>query len=171
VSFLILHGLEGNDPGHWQTWLAGRLRDAGEQVSYPDLPEPFEPKLEDWLAAIEDERAATVVCHSLACRLWLHHAARGGWRAERVLLVSPACVEVPGSTGFDPAPAAAPPEEALLVASDNDPWCPAGAKAAIGEPLGIPSVVLPGAGHINTEAGFGPWPEAEAWCRGEPAFG
>ena len=39
MSFLILHGWQGSGPGHWQTWLAGRLRDRGERVSYPELPE------------------------------------------------------------------------------------------------------------------------------------
>jgi predicted alpha/beta hydrolase family esterase len=24
--------------------------------------------------------------------------------------------------------------------------------------------VLDGAGHVNPETGFGPWPAAEAWC-------
>jgi uncharacterized protein len=33
-----------------------------------------------------------------------------------------------------------------------------------GEPLGILGDVLPGAGHLNPETGFGPWPAAEAWC-------
>jgi hypothetical protein len=27
--------------------------------------------------------------------------------------------------------------------------------------------LLPGAGHINVEAGYGPWPEMEAWCLGD----
>jgi predicted alpha/beta hydrolase family esterase len=39
-----------------------------------------------------------------------------------------------------------------------------------GESLGIPVDALPGAGHINTEAGYGPWPQAEAWCYGASAI-
>jgi hypothetical protein len=27
--------------------------------------------------------------------------------------------------------------------------------------------LLPGAGHLNVEAGYGPWPSMEAWVRGE----
>jgi len=170
VSVLILHGLEGNEPEHWQTWLAGRLRASGEQVSYPDLPDPFEPRLEAWLAVLARERAGAVVCHSLACLLWLHHADRGGWRAERVLFVAPPCVEVPGASGFQPAPEPRL-EGALLVHSDNDPWCPGGAAAAYAG-LGLSAVEIAGAGHVNTDAGYGPWPAAEAWCRGdEGAFG
>ena len=171
MSFLILHGLEGNDAGHWQTWLAGRLRASGEAVDYPELPDPFEPRLDDWLAVIAGLRAETVVCHSLGCLLWLHHVERGGWTAPRALLVAPPCVEVPGAAGFQPAPLPPLGDGALLVHGDDDPWCPRGAGSAYAE-LGLQSVSIPAAGHVNTEAGYGRWPAAEAWCRGDAsAFG
>ena len=35
------------------------------------------------------------------------------------------------------------------------------------EPLELTVDLLPGAGHLNVEAGYGPWPEMEAWCLGE----
>ena len=166
MSFLILHGLEGNDEGHWQTWLADRLRERGLRVLYPELPDPFEPELEEWLDVIDGEYAATVVCHSLGCLLWLHHVARGGWTSERVLLVAPPCAEVPGASGFQPPPFPELGEGALLAASGDDPWCPPGAATAYAE-LAVATVELPGAGHVNTEAGYGPWPGALAWCLGE----
>ena len=37
--YLILHGYQGSGPGHWQTWLAGRLRSGDAKVHYPDLPD------------------------------------------------------------------------------------------------------------------------------------
>jgi predicted alpha/beta hydrolase family esterase len=54
--------------------------------------------------------------------------------------------------------------ETLLVCSDNDPYCPPGAVATFAEPLGIEARVIPGAGHVNPDAGYGPWPECEAWA-------
>ena len=43
-SFLILHGVENQrPPGHWQYDLAQRLREQGEQVFYPQLPDPDPP--------------------------------------------------------------------------------------------------------------------------------
>ena len=172
-TFLILHGWQGSGPDHWQTWLADRLRAAGETVAYPDLPDPFEPRLEDWLAVIERAHADTVVCHSLACLLWLHHAAAGGRPAERVLLVAP-----PSPAGapeelatFFPAPldagalAGSAPDGVRLVCSDDDPYCPEGAAELYGRPLGVPVDLLPGRGHLNPDAGLGPWPAVEAWAR------
>jgi predicted alpha/beta hydrolase family esterase len=134
--------------------------------------------LGSWLDALAGELDAlaeppVVLCHSAACLLWLHHAARRGRPAARVLLVAP-----PSRAGapdeledFFPPPldgaalAASAPEGARLVCSDNDPYCPEGAAGLYGRPLGVPVDLLPGLGHINPEAGLGPWPAAEEWAR------
>lgn len=184
-SFLILHGYLGSGPEHWQSWLAERLRAAGERVAYPDLPEPSTPSLFAWRNALAAELRklhgeVTVVAHSLACILWLHHCGEpviGDARAERVLLVAP-----PSRAGapepihpffpvtLEPAPVAAGSVHTRLVCSDDDPYCPEGAAALFGAPLEIPVDLLEAAGHINPDAGFGPWPAVEAWCYGESAI-
>jgi predicted alpha/beta hydrolase family esterase len=171
MRVLILHGYLGNTPDHWQTWLADRLRAAGHDVAYPELPDPDHPRLDAWLAALAPLRRPgdVVVCHSLGCCLWLHHRAGGGPPAARALLVAPPMPDpmldelasfypVPLEPGSNP--------EARLVASDADEYDPAGAAASFAGPLGLPLDVLPGAGHINPEAGFGPWPAVEAWVYG-----
>jgi predicted alpha/beta hydrolase family esterase len=180
-SFLILHGYQGSGQQHWQTWLAGRLRRAGETVAYPDLPSPDAPGLAAWRTALERELRGlpgepVVVCHSLACILWLHHAAQPvleGGHAERVLLVAP-----PSETGaprpilpffpvaLDPAAVAGAAGSTELVCAGDDPYCPEGAAGVYGAPLGLPTHVIAGGGHVNVDAGFGPWPEVEAWALG-----
>lgn len=167
-SYLILHGYQGSGPGHWQSWLAGRLRSGDATVHFPDLPDPDDPRLEAWLDALEREMEQfpappIVICHSAGCLLWLHHVARGGKPAERVLLVAPASADaVPESLEhFFPAPDVTL-DNARLVATDNDPYCPAGAANVY---PGLPTDVLPGDGHINTDSGYGPWPAVEAWAR------
>jgi predicted alpha/beta hydrolase family esterase len=163
-SYLILHGYQGSGPGHWQTWLAGRLRSGDAKVHYPDLPDADLPRLSAWLDALKGELDAfseppVVLCHSLACLLWMHHIAGGGQPASRVLMVAP-----PSEAGvpdvlrsFFPAP---PMPDARLVCSDNDPYCPEGAVTLYGD-----GDVLLGQGHINPDAGYGPWPAVEAWAR------
>ena len=184
-SFLILHGYLGSGPDHWQTWLAARLADAGEAVAYPELPAPFAPQLPAWRAALAralrdlpDE--PVVIAHSLACCLWLHHCAEPvveDARAARVLLVappSPAGAPAPILSFFplplDAAAVAAAAGETRLVCAPEDPYCPEGAAGVYGEPLGIATELLPGAGHVNPAAGYGAWPEAEAWCYGASAI-
>ena len=178
AKYLILHGWQGSSLGHWQPWVARRLR---PEVAYPSLPDPDFPKLGPWMealhAALRDlEEAPVVLCHSLGCILWLHHAAAGhaGFvRPSRVLLVAPpGGVRIDELSDFLPAPldagaVAAAAEVTRLVASDDDPYCPGGALARYGEPLGLETDVIAGGGHLNTDAGYGPWPAVEAWARGE----
>ena len=170
MRVLILHGYEGNTPDHWQTWLAGRLREGGHDVVDPDLPAPLEPDLAAWLDVLAGLRGESdvVVCHSLSCLLWLHHRSRGGPPAERVLLVAPpgpsAAAQVPELAGFFPVPLdPAFATVTWLVHADDDPYCPEGAAELYGLPLQIRGELMRGAGHINPESGFGPWPWAEEW--------
>ena len=184
-SFLILHGYLGSGPEHWQSWLAARLRAAGERVAYPDLPDPETPSLSAWRAALAAQLPTlhgelTVVTHSLGCILWLHHCSEpviAAARAHRVLLVAP-----PSLAGAPPAlapffpvplerePVAAAASETRLVSAPDDPYCPEDAALLYGEPLGLPVDVLPGGGHVNVESGYGPWPAAESWCYGASAI-
>lgn len=171
--FLVLHGLDGSGPGHWQPWLAQRLRDADQSVAFPDLPEASDPHPEPWAqtAAAELDGDDVVVCHSLACLLWLRLAAAARDRlADRVLLVAPPCradIEPVArflDHGATPADLERAAGSTLLVCSDEDPYCPPGAIETYAEPLGIESRLISGAGHINPEAGYGPWPEVESWA-------
>ncbi|MCW2990648.1 MAG: putative hydrolase [Solirubrobacterales bacterium] len=176
-SFLIVHGWHGSGPDHWQTWLAQRLAAAGEEVRYPDLPDPDYPVVTEWAEVLHAELAALageriVVCHSLGCLLWAHEAARVE-PVDRLLLVAPPCPVSPlhDARSFYPTPLdsealARSARAARVVGSDKDPYCPAGHERSFARPLGLEIDVLAGAGHINPEAGYGPWPAVEAWCYG-----
>lgn len=179
-SFLILHGVENRRPaGHWQHELAQALRERGEQVFYPQLPDTDRPSLRAWLEVVEGELSMmrgekVVVCHSLGSATWLHLAAARGDvpAADRVLLV---CPPGPGVyswdviSGFSPAPldlaslklSSATPR---LVCTDNDPYCPEDSAGIYGKPLGCDVDLLRGAGHVTADSGYGVWPSALAWC-------
>jgi uncharacterized protein len=176
---VVLHGWGGSEPEHWQTWLADRLA-VEHEVRYPGLPSPDTPLLDDWLAALDSTVAGLpaggydVVCHSLAVLLWLHRTARGPVtpRPNRVLLVAPPSprTAIPELASFVPVPLDVEAvrqnaDGTVLVCADDDPYCPEGAALAYGRPLKLPVTVLPGAGHINVAAGYGPWPAVEQWCR------
>lgn len=183
-GFLILHGWQNHRPaGHWQTWLAGRLAGLGHRADHPQLPDPDHPDLDQWLAELRTRLDGlpagrrTVVCHSLACALWLHAEARGtvAVPVDRVLLVAPPSpgflrqhTEVAAFAPPPPPPAGgglrAAARATRIVGSDDDPCCPEGAAAAYGEPYGLPVDVVAGGAHLNPDAGYGPWPSLLEWC-------
>ena len=178
--FLVLHGWQNRrPPEHWQWQLVEALRQAGEQVLYPQFPEPDEPDLEGWTELLHAELAQlgdgerVVIAHSLAVPLWLHAAPRLTPRehADRVLLVAPPSPQVLqsfpevaafGGIHLDPAATEAA-KSTRLVASDNDPYCPQGAGVAYAA-LGLDLDTIPGGGHLDPDGGYGSWPAALAWC-------
>ena len=183
--FLVLHGWQNHRPaGHWQWQLTEALRAAGEQVLYPQFPTPDQPSKDAWTELLRAELAQlgsgerVVVAHSLGVWLWLSVAGTLGpdERVDRVLLVSPPSAAVlagyPEVADFatvpqDPGALARGARSTRLVAADDDPYCPGGA-AAVFAGLGLDTDVLPGAAHVDLDAGYGRWPSVEAWCR-DPA--
>jgi predicted alpha/beta hydrolase family esterase len=182
--FLILHGVENwRPPGHWQWWLTDELRRRGEQVLYPQLPSPSSPALDEWLAVLHGELAQLgdgeriVVAHSCSVAFWLLASSEisAEERVDRVVLVSP-----PGPSAFvapyraflpvgidAAAVGSASRRRPIVVSSDNDPYCPEGLegyRSIYTEALGFEHHVIPGAGHITVEDGYGPWPAILAWC-------
>jgi predicted alpha/beta hydrolase family esterase len=178
-AFLILHGLGGSGPSHWQRWLAERLTEDGQTVRFPDLPEPDSPDPVAWrdllLAELDqleaDERV--VICHSLSCLTWLAATAELDRPVDRVALVAPPSLGagLPELEPFFPVTATADDVARAagltrLVCADNDPYCPERAAALYGGPLNLAIDLHPGRGHLNVDAGLGPWPAMEAWAQG-----
>ena len=188
--FLILHGWRARARGigrrGWRSRLAGR----GAHVRYPCLPDADAPRPDRWAAALHAELDAlaaasgerVVLCHSLGGLLWLREAARltRAARVDRVLLVAPPC---PGGapaeiyagffpTGATPAALARAAGDTRVVCATDDPYCPGEAAPAGRRRWACRPTSCRAGGHLNPEAGFGPWPEIEAWALGErPTLG
>jgi uncharacterized protein len=181
---LLVHGHTGSGPEHWQSWLAGELGRLGGVVDVPQFAEPDHPKLEVWLAELTHHLHAApagvervVLAHSCGASLWLHHAARlvgehaeGRLRFDRVLLVAPPGPrwENPDVHGFTPAPldAAGIRRAAAwtqLVVGDDDEASSVAEAVDVAARLKIDLDVIPGGAHLNTAAGYGPWPSVLDW--------
>lgn len=171
-SFLLLHGVGGSGSEHWQAWLHQELVKRGETVRFPDFPDKDHPDKAVWidrlsviLGEIPNDEDVVVVAHSLACIMWFHYAASTPKRKiQRAILVAPPSpfLEFEPVMTFFPVPdnmhkLGTAAEKTLLVLSSTDPYCPV-EDAAQYLDLGVPCVMLPGMGHINVEAGYGPWP-------------
>lgn len=183
---LLLHGHTGSGPKHWQSWLAGELANVGGVVDVPQFTDPDRPDLDVWLAELGHHLVAAplaeervVLAHSCGAALWLHHAARLtgdhaelALRFDRVLLVSPPGPrwDSPGVHGFTPAPLdAAGVRRAAswtqLVVGDGDDACTLDDAVDMAAHLKIDLDVIPGGAHLNTDAGYGPWPAVLGWVR------
>jgi predicted alpha/beta hydrolase family esterase len=171
TPILILPGYGDSGDAHWQThW--ERADPACRRVVQHDW---LEPQRADWIAALERGVAEcgsppVLVAHSLACALVAHWAADTRRTAKGALLVAPADVDSPLHTAdevrsFSPMPMRRLPFRTIVVASTDDPFAPLARAAAFAAAWGSRLVILERAGHINADAGFGPWPEGHALLR------
>lgn len=164
---LIVPGLGGSGPGHWQTHWSERFEGA-QQVVQENWDRP---DLCAWLARLHDvvDKApdAILVGHSLGCVLIAHLAqADPHARVAGAFLVAPAdverCTGLPDCLeAFGPVPRARLPFPSMTVASTNDPYMEIGRAETFARSWGSQFRNVGERGHINIAAGFGPWPEGE----------
>lgn len=159
-TVIIVPGWRNSGPGHWQTLWSDTL------------PHVLRVEQDDWVAPVKRawvdrlsetiERApgpVVVVAHSLGCIATTHLPASMADRIQGALLVAPADPERRSAlVDFAPAPHQRLPYRSILVASQNDPYCPVRTAGAYARAWGCEFVRLNGAGHINVDSGHGPWP-------------
>ena len=163
---LLLHGWGGSDYPHWQSWLASELVKDYGCVNFLRFSNYDEPKLDVWLdelkTALESFKPDIVVCHSLANSLWFHLCNREEIELlERLYLVAPPSMgcKVEELAEFFPvkAPRNLYANRQLLVVSTNDPYMSLDEAEALQKELDVNMKVIPNAGHLNAESGYGKW--------------
>jgi predicted alpha/beta hydrolase family esterase len=167
TRILIVPGLGGSEPDHWQSrW--ERSRPDARRVEQADWDRPIRSQWTCRLAdAVEDAPGSILVGHSLGSVLIAHLAAhRAGLAIAGALLVAPADVDrarhiAPQIAELSPMPAAPLPFPAIVVASSNDPYMTAERARAWAGACGARFMNVGPCGHINLRAGFGPWPAGE----------
>jgi predicted alpha/beta hydrolase family esterase len=165
---LIVPGWGGSGPSHWQTYWEHEL----PYATRLEVPDWHVPRRSDWLRALDDaiRRAAAppiVIAHSLGCVAFASWAASAARPVRGALLVAPADVDRADAPlflrEFAPVPRTRLPFFARVIASDDDPYATLPRARQIAADWGADLTVLQRAGHINAEAGFGPWREGRAW--------
>jgi uncharacterized protein len=157
ASTLIVPGLHGSGPDHWQTWferqIDGAVRVQQEDWAIPDLAR-WSARLRRMIDAAHGD--VWIVAHSFGCLALADIAPDCRERIAGALLVAPADPEKFALTGSRVDEALGFP--AILVASSNDPWLRTLRAAWLAERWGCHLIHLGAAGHINESSGFGPWP-------------
>ncbi|HVT26422.1 MAG TPA: alpha/beta fold hydrolase, partial [Lacipirellulaceae bacterium] len=124
-----------------------------------------DPHLPDWSSRIRSEIARStgplfLVAHSFGALAAAQAASDHAARITGALLVAPADPDNFGVAEFLPTKPLGFPT--IVVASTNDPWMPFERAEHWSRLWRAELINLGDAGHINAEAGFGPWPEALA---------
>lgn len=160
VSIVIIPGWRDSPPGHWQSLWAEQLPGA-VRVTQDDW---VSPARQAWVASITQTilaqpKPVVIAAHSLGCIATAHLPPEATAHIAAALLVAPADPERRGVLAdFAPVPYQRLPYRSIIVASNTDPFCPVRTAGAYARAWGSEFVRLQDAGHINLEAGFGPWP-------------
>jgi predicted alpha/beta hydrolase family esterase len=163
---ILIPGLGDSGPEHWQSLWQKRLPGC-DRVVQADWDKPDR---EDWIrrldAAIQRAKSPPIlVAHSLACSLVACWAAQHSRPVHAALLVGPPDidhdVDNPPIHVFRPLPMRPLPFRTIVVASRNDPYVAFPRAAAMAQAWGAELVDAGNAGHINTSAGYGAWPDGE----------
>ena len=172
---VIVPGHGNSGPEHWQTHLE-RSSPKVVRVVQTNWKRPIRWR---WTAGLEQamrkaDAPAILVAHSLGVLTVAFWAGRSALRAkaEGALLVAPPDISarLPGKpppwlarlAGWAPVPLTRLPFKSILVASDDDPMCSIGRARDFAHAWGAEFVDMGPAGHINSHAGFGPWPGVHA---------
>ena len=154
---LIVPGLHGSGPDHWQSWWERQdpqARRVGQQ--HWDKPD-----LRRWAGQVRrgiDASAGPVwlVAHSFGCLASVRAGVDRPNRVAGALLVAPADPEKFGLT--ERLPQSPLPFPSIVVASTSDPWLRFVRAAYWANRWGSCLLNLGDVGHINPASGFGPWP-------------
>lgn len=166
LDILMVPGLTGSGPDHWQTRWEQKLSTA-RRVEQIDWDRPLKS---DWVTRIVEavkaaKRPVVLVAHSLGALAVMHaapHLPRG--KVLGAFLVAPPdlddpAVNLPVEGDFAPLPHKKAPFPVVLIASRNDHYCRWDRAAHLSTLWGAEFVDAGDAGHINTASGHGPWPE------------
>jgi uncharacterized protein len=169
VRGLIVPGLNGSGPAHWQTLWEHRY--GLERVEQRDWTNP---DAVDWTEALDAAIRAhsdrvILVGHSMGCWTVIHWTALHADSIDRVqsaLLVAPPDIasadSLPKSTmDFIRHQKNKLPFPSILVGSENDPYMPLDKAQVLACSIGSCFINAGAAGHINIDSGHGPWPQGE----------
>jgi uncharacterized protein len=172
IHTVIVPGVGGSDSNHWQSWLQNQLLSCS-RVHQKDWGFPL---LTDWIHQFVNrlnqiDEPVQIVAHSFGCLTTVAAIQQHPELAKKIkklILVAPANPSRFGENGFA--------RNSLtnystyfhqikinipttMLISENDPWLSFKDAKNLARAWNIKPINLGQVGHINVEAGFGPFPE------------
>ena len=160
-TYYILHGYQGSPAEHWFPWLKTELEKRGNKAVVLTLPNPDEPKLNEWLDslqnAIKENGEGTVLGHSLGGVLAMRYVEAGG-QPQKVILVAAPFKKIEAIPGIDNF-LAKPFEisdimrgqtQFTVIGSDDDHYVPIEHIKSWGELLKVEPIIFHGYRHFGS---------------------
>ena len=168
MRILIVPGLNGSGPGHWQTLWEEKY--GCERVEQRDWGNP---DIVEWVSTLNTVITARserniIVAHSLGCLAvahWANSYPEKTGKIQSALMVAPPNVEL---SSYIPeklrrfATHNVIPFPSVLVGSENDHYMTLASVQRLADHWGSRFVNAGAVGHINPDSGHGPWPRGEA---------
>jgi predicted alpha/beta hydrolase family esterase len=165
ADLLIIPGLGGSGPDHWQTRWEQKLSTA-RRVEQRDWNTA---RRDEWVAAIvaaieASNRPIILVAHSLGVIAAIHASRETApWIKGAFLVAAPSEEKLTdvaeADAAFRPYWREKLPFPAVLVASRDDPYSTYADAEALARGWGAKLIDAGPSGHLNAESGHGPWPE------------
>lgn len=165
VRVLMVPGLTGSGPGHWQSLWQERNKSYG-RVDQRDWEHP---EVDEWVESLDravrdQSQSIVLVGHSLGSITIVHWAARlPTSNVVGAVVVAPTDVEAESapieSRGFSPIPLKPLLFPSRLVSSKDDHLLDVERARHFARCWGSELVALDKGGHFNTASGYGPWPD------------
>jgi uncharacterized protein len=168
-TVLFVPGLRDHVPSHWQTLLAAEI--VGSRTVPPLERDKLScaARVEALDRAIREiDGAPILVAHSAGVLMVAHWAQRCQRPIKAALLATPPDIDRPLPDGYPtpeelqaggwlPVPRTPLPFPSLLAASANDPLARPGIAEELAQAWGSRLLNLGEVGHLNPQAGYGPW--------------
>ena len=171
-NYLIIHGSFGTPYSNWFPWLHQKLHDENKQVIVPYFPygKSFQ-NLDNWTNLLDTYRKmriinsyTTVIAHSIGCAFIVKYLIEKGMIMSKLILVAPfnnytvdgGDYDYVNKTFFDNNFELVKDYvgEIICIYSDNDPYVKQEACKEFAEKLEAREIIIPNAGHINSESGY-----------------
>lgn len=170
----IIHGWEGH-PENWKAWLKEKLQERGFEAHAPQMPNTYEPTIEEWVSFLAKEigtpdKDTYLVGHSLGCQAILRYLESlsddqmvggvlmvAGFITLRKEIMFGRTEKILGpwiERSIDLSKAKAHSERFVSVFSDNDPFIPLGDSDIFKAKLGSKIIVIPRGGHFSGSEGY-----------------
>ena len=168
MRVIIVHGWGGYPEEGWFPWLKKELEKNGMEVKVPQMPNPDEPRIEEWvehLNTVKSDESTVFVGHSIGCQTILRYVEKynkkiggvvfvAGWftvtnlEPEEKPIAKP-WIETP--IDFDKTRVLI--NKSIAIFSDDDPYVPSDNHGKFGDKLGSEISIEHNKGHFSGSTG------------------